>query len=42
VILTVVGSLPYIGGVVGAVVAWLGLGALAWQLYQTSRPARTA
>jgi cytoskeletal protein CcmA (bactofilin family) len=42
VILTVVGFIPYLGRVVGVVVACIGLGALAWQLYQTSRRAMTA
>jgi cytoskeletal protein CcmA (bactofilin family) len=42
VILTAVGLIPFVGVVVSTVVACVGLGALAWQLYQTSRSARTA
>lgn len=42
VILTMVGFIPYLGGLVRFGVVCLGLGALAWQLYQASRPATTA
>lgn len=38
-ILTVLSFVPYLGGLVRFVVICLGLGAFAWQLYQTSRPA---
>lgn len=41
-ILTVVGFIPYLGGLVRFGVVCLGLGAFAWQLYQTSRPTTTA
>jgi cytoskeletal protein CcmA (bactofilin family) len=41
-ILTVAGFIPYLGGLVRFGIVCLGLGALAWQLYQTSRPAMTA
>lgn len=41
VMLTVAGFIPYLGGLVRLGVVCLGLGALAWQLYQTSRSART-
>jgi len=41
-VLTVVGFIPYLGGLVHLVVVCLGLGALAWQLHRTSRPAITA
>jgi cytoskeletal protein CcmA (bactofilin family) len=40
-ILTVVGYIPYLGGLVHLVVVCLGLGAFAWQLYRVSRPAMT-
>ncbi len=38
-ILTIVGYIPYLGGLVHLAVICLGLGAFAWQLYQASRPA---
>jgi hypothetical protein len=38
-ILTVVGFIPYLGGLVRLGVVCLGLGAFVWQLYQASRPA---
>jgi cytoskeletal protein CcmA (bactofilin family) len=41
-ILTIVGFIPYLGGLVRLGVVCLGLGAFAWQLYQFSRPAITA
>jgi len=41
-ILTIVGFIPYIGGLIRFAMVCLGLGAFAWQLYQTSRPAITA
>src|SRR5271157_2831268 len=40
-ILTVVGFIPYLGGLVHLGVVCLGLGAFAWQLYRASRPAIT-
>ncbi len=40
-ILTIVGYVPYVGGLVRFAVVCLGLGAFAWQLYRTSRPAIT-
>jgi len=40
-ILTVVGFIPYLGGLVHLGVVCLGLGAFAWQLYRVSRPAIT-
>jgi hypothetical protein len=40
-ILTVVGFIPYLGGLVRLGVVCLGLGSLTWQLYQTSRSAIT-
>jgi anti-sigma factor RsiW len=40
-ILTVVGFIPYLGGLVRFGVVCLGLGAFAWQLYRVSRPAVT-
>lgn len=42
VILTVVGFIPYLGGLVRLVVVCLGLGAFAWQLYQNSRAGVTS
>lgn len=42
VILTVVGFIPYLGGLVRFGVICLGLGAFAAQLYRVSRPAMTA
>jgi hypothetical protein len=41
-ILTIVGFIPYLGGLVRFGIVCLGLGAFAWQLYHASRPARTA
>ena len=41
-ILTIVGFIPYVGGLVRLGMVCLGLGAFAWQLYQASRPAITA
>ncbi|HEX6501905.1 MAG TPA: zf-HC2 domain-containing protein [Terriglobales bacterium] len=41
-ILTIVGFIPYLGGLVRFGVVCLGLGAFAWQLYQLSRPAVAA
>lgn len=41
-ILTIVGFVPYLGGLVRFAVVCLGLGAFAWQLYRVSRPAMTA
>jgi hypothetical protein len=40
-ILTIVGFIPYLGGLVRFGVVCLGLGAFAWQLYRVSRPAIT-
>ena len=40
-ILTIVGFIPYLGGLVHFGVICLGLGAFAWQLYRVSRPAIT-
>ncbi len=41
-ILTIVGFIPYLGGLVRLGVVCLGLGAFAGQLYRASRPAITA
>ncbi|MGB8887240.1 MAG: zf-HC2 domain-containing protein [Candidatus Korobacteraceae bacterium] len=41
VIITIVGFIPYLGGLVRFAVVCLGLGAFAWQLYRVSRPAIT-
>ena len=41
-ILTIVGFVPYLGGLVYFVVVCLGLGALAVQLYRASRRAMIA
>jgi hypothetical protein len=41
-ILTIVGFIPYLGGLVRLGVVCLGLGAFAGQLYRTSRPVITA
>lgn len=41
-ILTIVGFIPYLGGLIRFGVVCLGLGAFAWQLYRTSPPATTA
>jgi cytoskeletal protein CcmA (bactofilin family) len=41
-ILTIVGFVPYLGALVHLAVVCLGLGAFAWQLYRSSRPAMTA
>jgi len=38
-ILTVVGFIPYLGGLVRFGMVCLGLGAFSWQLYRSSRPA---
>jgi hypothetical protein len=38
-ILTIVGFIPYFGGLVRFGVLCLGSGAFAWQLYRVSRPA---
>lgn len=38
-ILTIIGFIPYLGGLIRLGVVCLGLGAFAWQLYRTSRPA---
>jgi hypothetical protein len=40
-IITVIGFIPYLGGLVRFVVVCLGLGAFAWRLYRVSRPAIT-
>jgi cytoskeletal protein CcmA (bactofilin family) len=40
-ILTVIGFIPYLGGLVRFVVVCVGLGAFAWQLYRLSRPTMT-
>jgi putative zinc finger protein len=40
-IITIVGFIPFLGGLVRFGVACLGLGAFAWQLYRASRPAIT-
>src|SRR6184192_2066018 len=41
-ILTIVGFIPYLGGLVRLAMVCLGLGAVAWQLYRSSRPAIAA
>ncbi|PYX78300.1 MAG: hypothetical protein DMG70_32150 [Acidobacteria bacterium] len=41
-ILTVIGFIPYVGGLVRLAVICLGLGAFSWQLYQGSRATRAA
>jgi hypothetical protein len=41
-ILMVISFVPYLGGVVRFVVVCLGLGAFAWQLHRSLRPATTA
>jgi hypothetical protein len=41
-ILTIVGFIPYLGGLVRLGVVCLGLGAFAWQLYRGSRPVMTS
>jgi hypothetical protein len=41
-LLTIVGFIPYLGGLVRLGVVCLGLGAFAGQLYRASRPATTA
>jgi hypothetical protein len=41
-ILTIVGFIPYLGGLVRRGVVCLGLGAFAGQLYRSSRPVLTA
>ena len=40
-ILTIVGFIPYLGGLVRFGMVCLGLGAFAWQVYHASRPAIT-
>jgi hypothetical protein len=40
-ILTIIGFIPYLGGLVRFGVVCLGLGAFAWQLYRVSRPVIT-
>jgi len=40
-VLTIVGFIPYLGGLVHLGVVCLGLGAFVWQLYRVSRPAIT-
>jgi hypothetical protein len=40
-ILTIIGFVPYLGGLLRFGVVCLGLGAFAWQLYRVSRPATT-
>ena len=42
VILTVIGFIPYLGGLIRLAVVCLGMGAFAWQAYWASRPATTA
>jgi hypothetical protein len=37
-ILTIVGFVPYLGGLIRLAVVCLGLGAFAWLLYRSSRP----
>jgi cytoskeletal protein CcmA (bactofilin family) len=41
-ILTIIGFVPYLGGLVRLAVVCLGLGAFSWQLYRSSRPAIAA
>jgi hypothetical protein len=41
-ILTIVGFIPYFGGLVRLIVVCLGLGAFAWQIYQGSRSVMTS
>jgi hypothetical protein len=41
-ILTIIGYIPFLGGLVRLGMVCLGLGAFAWQLYQASRPAIAA
>jgi hypothetical protein len=41
-ILTIIGFIPYLGGLVHLGVVCLGLGAFAGQLYRASRPVMTA
>jgi cytoskeletal protein CcmA (bactofilin family) len=41
VILTIVGYIPYLGGLIRLGVVCLGLGAFAWQLYRVTRPVMT-
>jgi cytoskeletal protein CcmA (bactofilin family) len=40
-ILTIVGFIPYLGGLLRLAIVCLGLGAFAWHLYRGSRPAIT-
>jgi hypothetical protein len=37
-VLTIVGFIPYLGGLIRLLIICLGLGAFAWQLYRSSRP----
>jgi hypothetical protein len=41
-ILSIVGFIPYLGGLVHFGMVCLGLGAFAWHLYHASRPATMA
>ena len=41
-ILSIVGFIPYLGGLVRLGMICLGLGAFSWQLYRGSRPPMTA
>ncbi len=41
-ILTIVGFIPYLGGLVRLVILCLGLGAFGWQLYTVLQPAKPA
>jgi len=41
-ILTIVGFIPYLGGLVRLAMVCLGLGAFAWQLHRSLRPAIAA
>jgi len=40
-ILTILGFIPYLGGLIRLVVICLGLGAFVWELYRASRPVMT-
>lgn len=42
IIITIVGLVPYLGGLVRLTVVCLGLGAFAWQLYPVPRPVMTS
>jgi hypothetical protein len=37
-VITIVGFIPYLGGLIRLLIICLGLGAFAWQLYRSSRP----